>query len=578
MQTILTQCPRCQTSFKVSDKQLAIAAGMVRCGSCLDVFSAPANRIVVKQAASEPLHEEFDDSDHDNEQVVASPSPSNIESAAIEADYVESSSPAVSGPSVSEHEVTTNHGAGETVNPASHTPETALESSPGSDEDMEFVLDDDNDDLPLGDMMLDDTALEELAADAFDADIHDARNVEGNDAYEDSANNPESALDVEPDTTAGYEDTLPSDAEVQHISDEEFSQADEASLHEPTSEFHVTSLSAQELEEALAASETPTAMFAGTLAENNLESADEAAVQDAEDSRSTFSTAIDDDDLLDPAEDHALADPAEDHELPDAAEEFDDDDFSGSTDMPMEDFPALASADMEEIELTAAAAPKPHAQRDKEALRQYLAELEDTDALEPLPSATMDSIEVDPLTLEVGHGFRKYAATFGWIMLSAVLLGALLLQMAAHNLELMQKSPLYSQFLPVFCRVLACPQPQRAAAVQSLYSEQLLVRSHPRVPDALEVSFIFRNDADTPQAFPLIELSFRDSGSRLMANRLFKPEEYLPPELAVLDGMPASSSVQVTLEMTDPGSDAVNYEIAFRNAATESLLGPQRPR
>ena len=38
-----TQCPSCQTRFKVSDAHLALAEGMVRCGRCSHVFHAPSH-------------------------------------------------------------------------------------------------------------------------------------------------------------------------------------------------------------------------------------------------------------------------------------------------------------------------------------------------------------------------------------------------------------------------------------------------------------------------------------------------------------------------------------------------------
>lgn len=38
-----TQCPACQTRFKVSDAHLALASGMVRCGRCSHVFHAPSH-------------------------------------------------------------------------------------------------------------------------------------------------------------------------------------------------------------------------------------------------------------------------------------------------------------------------------------------------------------------------------------------------------------------------------------------------------------------------------------------------------------------------------------------------------
>jgi len=44
-ETFITQCPHCGTSFRVSEEQLSIANGSVRCGACLQVFSA-RNHIV----------------------------------------------------------------------------------------------------------------------------------------------------------------------------------------------------------------------------------------------------------------------------------------------------------------------------------------------------------------------------------------------------------------------------------------------------------------------------------------------------------------------------------------------------
>ena len=38
--SFVTQCPHCHTSFRVSHAQLSVARGVVRCGSCLQVFNA----------------------------------------------------------------------------------------------------------------------------------------------------------------------------------------------------------------------------------------------------------------------------------------------------------------------------------------------------------------------------------------------------------------------------------------------------------------------------------------------------------------------------------------------------------
>lgn len=42
--SLLTRCPNCQTRFRVTQEQLGIAAGKVRCGNCMEVFNALEHR------------------------------------------------------------------------------------------------------------------------------------------------------------------------------------------------------------------------------------------------------------------------------------------------------------------------------------------------------------------------------------------------------------------------------------------------------------------------------------------------------------------------------------------------------
>jgi predicted Zn finger-like uncharacterized protein len=50
--SFVTQCPHCQTSFRVSHAQLSVARGVVRCGSCLQVFNA-ARQLLEQSAGKE---------------------------------------------------------------------------------------------------------------------------------------------------------------------------------------------------------------------------------------------------------------------------------------------------------------------------------------------------------------------------------------------------------------------------------------------------------------------------------------------------------------------------------------------
>jgi len=146
------------------------------------------------------------------------------------------------------------------------------------------------------------------------------------------------------------------------------------------------------------------------------------------------------------------------------------------------------------------------------------------------------------------------------VLLCLLLLFALPLPWLYAKRDTLATHPRFAFMAPFTCKLFSCT-PSASLDLGSIYSQQLLVRSHPRYQDALEVSFIFHNDATLPRPFPLVELAFSDLSNNLLANRLFKPEEYLPAELRQLSEMPAQSTVQVTLELQDPGKEAVNYTV-----------------
>ena len=54
MTSRVTQCPKCQTSFRVTDAQLDIANGAVRCGSCLHIFNATDHWLGDSPAPAKP--------------------------------------------------------------------------------------------------------------------------------------------------------------------------------------------------------------------------------------------------------------------------------------------------------------------------------------------------------------------------------------------------------------------------------------------------------------------------------------------------------------------------------------------
>lgn len=65
--SLLTRCPHCDTRFRVTEEQLSVAKGKVRCGSCMEIFDARAHQISNDNGASPkakpPQTDNLDESD-----------------------------------------------------------------------------------------------------------------------------------------------------------------------------------------------------------------------------------------------------------------------------------------------------------------------------------------------------------------------------------------------------------------------------------------------------------------------------------------------------------------------------------
>ncbi|MEO1889714.1 MAG: zinc-ribbon and DUF3426 domain-containing protein [Cycloclasticus sp.] len=48
-----TQCPACLTSLQITDKQLELKDGLIRCGHCNDVFNANENKLITTELSGE---------------------------------------------------------------------------------------------------------------------------------------------------------------------------------------------------------------------------------------------------------------------------------------------------------------------------------------------------------------------------------------------------------------------------------------------------------------------------------------------------------------------------------------------
>lgn len=125
--------------------------------------------------------------------------------------------------------------------------------------------------------------------------------------------------------------------------------------------------------------------------------------------------------------------------------------------------------------------------------------------------------------------------------------------------EILRAHPLYRQMSASVCTLLACRNFAETDISQFTVSGQ--VRPSGTHNQILELQAELRNLSDRSQLLPDLEVRFSDRFGNSLAERRFSANEYLrsgssgPRELGV------DQRVQVTLELYDPGPEAVGYEL-----------------
>lgn len=147
-------------------------------------------------------------------------------------------------------------------------------------------------------------------------------------------------------------------------------------------------------------------------------------------------------------------------------------------------------------------------------------------------------------------------------LLLGVTLAVQLLFLAPHAMANHDSLRPVARFL---CGVSGCELPPRQA-LDRLRLASRDVRAHPSVPGALIISATLVNEADFTQPYPVLEISLGDLQGRQMALRRFSPEVYVPESVDVARGMAPDSRVQVSLEVVDPGEEAVAFRFTFRSS------------
>lgn len=144
-------------------------------------------------------------------------------------------------------------------------------------------------------------------------------------------------------------------------------------------------------------------------------------------------------------------------------------------------------------------------------------------------------------------------------VVTATVLG-IVIQYIYFHVDLLARQFAYRPALEQFCALLPCTVPP-LRDLSRIRAQNLLVRTHPTVANALQLDALLVNEAPFAQPFPRLLLMFQDLQGAVVARRHYTPAEYQGGELAGATTMPAQRSVRLRLEFLDPGESAVSYSL-----------------
>lgn len=511
MSAFITQCPNCETTFNITQAQLKLAEGKVRCGFCLRTFSALEQQLFIEEEL-QSNEEIFNGIDNDSEQEREIPADrsDNIEEPASEQSLKTLSEE--NNEHIIKEESDDSLGLPERDNEEDDALETLLLEHKQTDSEFTEASEE---------------IIEELAQldeDYSTEDTHeDEKQTMGNEALEEAVE--ERVEDTEEDINAedGVEGSTSEDMEVSM----------KPLLDEVADETEIKKAANKDKD--------------GDGDEQN----EPASVEDYEDLYGDLEESGLREDLSKERELLQNLEENIEEDLEDIEEEIE----------VVEKTEVTIKEQVQEIDSSSIAISSSGGIKRKEEL-QSLETLYDDEALNKDGSIPVNSISEEPIPI-----YRQYSRPasitlllFFCNLLLIIVLGA---QYAWANFDTYLRESRFIGLTGFVCNYANCPDVRRFDL--SLFStDELIINTHPSTPNALQIDFIFRNTAEFEQAFPLVELNFSDLNRRLVANRLFKPEEYLDEDLKQFTHLPPNSSVQIRLEIADPGAEAINYSLTLR--------------
>ena len=164
---------------------------------------------------------------------------------------------------------------------------------------------------------------------------------------------------------------------------------------------------------------------------------------------------------------------------------------------------------------------------------------------------------------ETSSSSKSAISTILWSFACLVLTITLSLEYIWFNRDQFNDITAFKTVIDRACKKFTCKNVSfRDASKMELITRN--VYSHPNEKNALIVDVTMKNNAEFAQPYPVLQIDFSDIRGNTVAARRFLPSDYL----AIGDTqqrrlLEPDASASVTLEIRDPGKQAMTYEFDF---------------
>ena len=149
-----------------------------------------------------------------------------------------------------------------------------------------------------------------------------------------------------------------------------------------------------------------------------------------------------------------------------------------------------------------------------------------------------------------------------WSLAILALTASLFVEYTWFNRNELLRNPQLRPLITQFCSVADCG-PMNLREPGEIEMTTRNIYTHPNVKNALMISGTLINHAPFEQPYPNILIDFSNVRGEVTASRIFTPEDYLQIKLSSLKPLAPNVSIDFTMEIQDPGKNAMTYEFSF---------------